>query len=73
MTTASPQKPAYLRLSCAVQTYAWGKVGLDSEVARLKKASEGDKFVVDDNQTYAEVMASQSEGWTQDKYSHTPC
>ena len=54
MTTPT-QKPDYLRLSCAVQTYAWGKVGLDSEVARLKSSSEPDQFVVDENQTYAEV------------------
>ncbi len=55
MTTPPKKKPDYLRLSCAVQRYAWGKVGLDSEVARLKVASEPDQFVVEENQTYAEV------------------
>ena len=49
------KKLDFLKLSCAVQTYAWGKVGLDSEVARLKKSGEGDAFVVDEKQTYAEV------------------
>lgn len=49
------KKPDYLRLSCVVQTYAWGKVGSESAVVSLKKASEGDDFVVDEKQTYAEV------------------
>lgn len=48
-------KPDLLKLSCVVQTYAWGKVGLDSEVARLKKSGEEGDFVVDERQTYAEV------------------
>lgn len=52
------KKPDYLRLSCAVQTYAWGKVGLESEVARLKSSAEPDNFVVDEGQTYAEVLKS---------------
>ena len=51
-------KPDFLRLSCAVQTYAWGKVGLESEVARLKKSEEGDDFALDEKQTYAEVRSS---------------
>lgn len=51
------EKPDYLRLSCEVQKYAWGKVGLSSEVARLKKSSEGDEFVVDEEQPYAEVRS----------------
>jgi hypothetical protein len=49
------KKPDSLRLSCEVQTYAWGKVGLESEVARLKKSEEGERFLVDEKQTYAEV------------------
>ena len=49
------KKPDCLKLFCEVQTYAWGKVGLDSEVARLKKSEEGDRFLVDEKQTYAEV------------------
>lgn len=49
------KKPDYLKLSCQVQTYAWGKVGLQSEVARLKKSEEGEGFLVDEKQTYAEV------------------
>ena len=51
-------QPFYLRLSCAVQNYVWGKVGLESEVARLK--SGGDHAVpggyqVDKKDHYAEV------------------
>ena len=53
MTT--PAKPDYLRLSCVVQTYAWGKVGLHSEVARLKSSAEPESFIVDENEPYAEV------------------
>ncbi len=55
MDTPPSKKPDFLKLSCVVQTYAWGKVGFQSEVARLKKSGEGDSFVVDENQTYAEV------------------
>ncbi len=49
------QYPPYLHLSCPVQSYAWGRVGLDSQVAQLKKNSEPADFVLDSNQTYAEV------------------
>jgi len=44
-----------LLLKCAVQTYAWGKRGSNSEVARLMKTAD-DSFVIDENMTYAEVM-----------------
>ncbi|XP_006628989.2 mannose-6-phosphate isomerase isoform X1 [Lepisosteus oculatus] len=41
-------------LSCAVQNYAWGKVGLDSEVAKL--IVSGDPLaVVDSDEPYAEL------------------
>lgn len=41
-------------LTCAVQNYAWGKVGLDSEVAKLVVG--GDPVaVVADGKPYAEV------------------
>ncbi len=46
--------PFFLKLSCAVQTYAWGKRGGESEVARLKKGGDPG-FVVDEEQNYAEV------------------
>jgi len=42
-------------LKCAVQTYAWGKQGCNSEVARLMKNAD-DGVVIDENTTYAEVM-----------------
>jgi len=42
-------------LKGAVQTYAWGKLGYKSEVARLMKNADNG-FVVDENTTYAEVM-----------------
>ncbi|XP_034031822.1 mannose-6-phosphate isomerase [Thalassophryne amazonica] len=41
-------------LTCAVQNYAWGKVGLDSEVAKL--VASGDPLaVIEDNKPYAEL------------------
>lgn len=41
-------------LTCAVQNYAWGKVGLDSEVAKLVVG--GDPLaVIEDDKPYAEV------------------
>ena len=46
-------RPAFLKLSCAVQTYAWGKVGLAGEVAKLKSTDPG--FSVKEEQPYAEV------------------
>lgn len=55
-------KPDVLHLKCEVQRYAWGKVGLESEVARLKKAAEGDAFQLDKEQTYAEVKGGVVEG-----------
>ncbi len=46
-------RPPFLKLSCAVQTYAWGKVGLAGEVAKLKNTDPG--FSVEEEQPYAEV------------------
>lgn len=41
-------------LTCAVQNYAWGKVGSDSEVAQLVVG--GDPLaVIDEGKPYAEV------------------
>ena len=51
--TATGQPP-YLRLSCAVQKYAWGKLGMAGEVARLKVAGDP-RFTLEEDQTYAEV------------------
>lgn len=42
-----------LRLSPAVQTYAWGKLGLDSEVAKL--FTNNSDQPVDEATPYAEV------------------
>ena len=41
-------------LRCSVQTYAWGKLGSQSEVARLFGGCD-DSFVVDESTPYAEV------------------
>ena len=49
--------PVHLYLSCAVQTYAWGKIGDDSEVARLKSSAEPTQFQVDKESPYSEVCA----------------
>ena len=48
------QRPPFLVLSPAVQTYAWGKKGYQSEACRLKACGDSD-FEVDESQTYAEV------------------
>lgn len=46
--------PAVFPLTCAVQNYAWGKVGSDSEVAKLVVG--GDPLaVIDEGRPYAEV------------------
>ena len=48
--------PSVFPLTCAVQNYAWGKVGLDSEVAKLVVG--GDPVaVVEDGKPYAEVRS----------------
>lgn len=41
-------------LKCEVQQYAWGKLGMDSEVARLSKLAHSD-FLVEERQPYAEL------------------
>ncbi|NXC21703.1 MPI isomerase, partial [Corythaeola cristata] len=46
--------PAVFPLSCAVQTYSWGKVGLESEVAKL--VASGDPLVqIQPDRPYAEL------------------
>ena len=52
-------RPPFLKLSCAVQTYAWGKVGPESEVAKLKSGDPS--FTVNKEQTYAEVGRARGE------------
>ena len=47
------ESPAFLKLSCAVQNYAWGKVGEESEVARRMGGDPA--FTVDPKLPYAEV------------------
>ena len=41
-------------LECSAQEYAWGKVGSNALVARMKKA-QSDIFVIDENTPYAEL------------------
>lgn len=41
-------------LSCLVQNYAWGKVGLESEVAKLVLGGDP-QSVIQDDRPYAEV------------------
>jgi hypothetical protein len=43
-----------LSLACVPQTYAWGKVGLESAVARLA-AGGNTAFIPDATKPYAEV------------------
>lgn len=44
-------------LSCVVQNYAWGKVGLDSEVAKLVQGGDP-QAVIEDGKPYAEVKTA---------------
>lgn len=43
-----------MELRCAVQTYGWGKPGINSVVATLLKSANTD-FTVDEQETYAEL------------------
>lgn len=43
-----------MELKCAVQTYSWGKSGMNSIVASLIKSANAD-FIVDEQKTYAEL------------------
>lgn len=43
-----------MELKCIVQTYSWGKCGMNSTVASLIKSANAD-FVVDEQKTYAEL------------------
>lgn len=42
-----------MELNCAIQTYAWGKQGIDSMVATLMKSNP--EFSIIDDTTYAEL------------------
>nr|XP_054771743.1 mannose-6-phosphate isomerase-like [Lytechinus pictus] len=46
--------PAVVSLRCAVQQYAWGRIGLDSAVASLSQSSNKD-FTLQPDQPYAEL------------------
>lgn len=50
---------AVFPLCCVVQNYAWGKVGLDSEVARLVLGGDP-QAVIHDDEPYAEVLTHPS-------------
>lgn len=43
-----------LSIACGVQSYAWGKVGSDSAVGKLKKSSDK-SFVLEEDKPYAEL------------------
>ena len=42
-------------IDCAIQTYAWGRVGSRSEAARLKASQSNGKFEIDEFTPYAEL------------------
>ena len=44
-----------MELTCCVQTYAWGKVGRSSEVARLAEGKACRDFTLEENTNYAEL------------------
>lgn len=46
-------KISVVELKCAVQSYAWGKIGLDSTVAQLSQHSPS--FELEEDKPYAEV------------------
>lgn len=48
------EDPPFLKLSCSVQKYAWGKFGSSSEVAKLV-SFDNPRFLVDEQVPYAEV------------------
>ena len=51
-----------LKLDCAIQSYAWGKRGTNSCVARFKE-SQNEEFKIDENKSYAELwMGTHSNG-----------
>ena len=50
---SSKNRIPFLKLSCAVQTYSWGKVGRNSEVAKLKLSDS--TFILREGVSYAEV------------------
>ena len=54
----------FLKLSCAVQQYAWGKIGLESEVAKV--LVEDPSRAVQEDQPYAEVRLSLSKYTSKD-------
>lgn len=43
-----------MELKCKVQTYDWGKYGIDSTVATLMKSANSD-FILDEKKPYAEL------------------
>ena len=46
-------KISVVELKCAVQSYAWGKIGSDSTVAQLSQHSPS--FELEEDKPYAEV------------------
>ena len=46
-----------MELKCAIQTYDWGKRGIDSIVATLMKSANSD-FILDEKKPYAELWMS---------------
>ena len=49
-----------VELKCAVQCYAWGKIGLDSAVAQL--AQHSPSFKLEENKPYSEVLLAIATG-----------
>jgi len=51
-----------VELKCAVQCYAWGKVGLNSAVAQL--AQHSPSFKLEEDKPYSEVLNISNSNWT---------
>ena len=46
-----------LRLHCGVNSYAWGKKGLDSAAARFAAATPSDDLTIESEKPYAEASS----------------
>lgn len=60
MERSTTQESIMERLQCHVQNYAWGKKGMNSEVARIYAAGHDTK--IDSDKSYAEVGVNMSLG-----------
>ena len=51
-------KVPLLRLQCGVNSYAWGKQGLDSAAARFAAATPAEGVTIESDKPYAEASST---------------